>query len=654
MTHFPDTESVRVNELTTIGILMQRLERGQIVVPKYQRGLVWDMQQKKELIDSIRRGYPFGSLLFHRDNITQRYILVDGLQRFNTIMQYSRNPTAFFDPNDVDPEFVRKLVRGFTKTPGVVASRRFVKDWVVRNWRRNSSLQVHDLITDFEIYFDTKERPESGIRKIIHDFLDKLQASFNISDIHINVIYYEGDKEHLPEIFQRINRTGTMASSYDVFAATWSYLPLFKIPNRELIDQIHARYKELTDQGNIIEDSGDTDLPYEAHYSLFEYMSGLSRLLTNKYPRIFSQRRLGTKIPVESIAFQIVGVGMGGSANTPEKLPEFFFDGIFDPEEIQRSGFPDTLTEEQLERVAQRLTVFENALFDSIAFLESVLEPFIGFSGNKDKTMDSVPLIVHTNNLAVAFVGMVLNAKYDRTKSFTLRPEWIEKEDLFERHIPYWYLAEVLSGRSYGLHYIGRVASGNEFREPLYIEDWDAILDTWFSRQLTRTSVRRTASNAEQLFLKYIYTWMVSHAEDASRSVAFNLEHLVPHSVLQQAIPQGGPFSHVANLCLMDQDLNRRKGNLTIYQYFNREIDNGNLTRQEAERQLRQIEKFTFTKETDLDFVPSLMDQPERYEHFLRERFRILKKEFYKRNRITHRPVLFSDDDEVYRPAVGY
>ena len=37
----------------------EKQEVRKIVVPKYQRGIVWRDSQKKELIDSIKKGIPF-------------------------------------------------------------------------------------------------------------------------------------------------------------------------------------------------------------------------------------------------------------------------------------------------------------------------------------------------------------------------------------------------------------------------------------------------------------------------------------------------------------------------------------------------------------------------------------------------------------------
>ena len=46
--------------------LINDLERGRIRIPSFQRGFVWDSDQVAYFIDSIYKGFPFGSVLLWR------------------------------------------------------------------------------------------------------------------------------------------------------------------------------------------------------------------------------------------------------------------------------------------------------------------------------------------------------------------------------------------------------------------------------------------------------------------------------------------------------------------------------------------------------------------------------------------------------------
>ena len=69
-----------------------------IVVPMFQRGKRWKKTQEKKFIDSLIKGYPVGTMLFYEtfEEGKRTYILVDGLQRGNSMKKYMTNPTEFF------------------------------------------------------------------------------------------------------------------------------------------------------------------------------------------------------------------------------------------------------------------------------------------------------------------------------------------------------------------------------------------------------------------------------------------------------------------------------------------------------------------------------------------------------------------------------
>jgi uncharacterized protein with ParB-like and HNH nuclease domain len=50
----------------TIRETLDLVPRGQIRVPAFQRGFVWESEKVAFLMDSIYKGYPFGSLLLWR------------------------------------------------------------------------------------------------------------------------------------------------------------------------------------------------------------------------------------------------------------------------------------------------------------------------------------------------------------------------------------------------------------------------------------------------------------------------------------------------------------------------------------------------------------------------------------------------------------
>src|SRR5699024_9926361 len=82
-----------------------------IVVPMFQRGKRWKRSQEEKFIDSLIKGYPVGTMLFYEtyEDNKRTYILVDGLQRGNSIKKYMTNPTEFFYDNSISHESCSKV-----------------------------------------------------------------------------------------------------------------------------------------------------------------------------------------------------------------------------------------------------------------------------------------------------------------------------------------------------------------------------------------------------------------------------------------------------------------------------------------------------------------------------------------------------------------
>ncbi len=78
-------------EFWTLKDIRASIEKGyngnkKIVIPMFQRGKRWDKDKKETFIDSLRKKYPIGTLLFYKDN--DIYTLIDGLQRATAIKDY--------------------------------------------------------------------------------------------------------------------------------------------------------------------------------------------------------------------------------------------------------------------------------------------------------------------------------------------------------------------------------------------------------------------------------------------------------------------------------------------------------------------------------------------------------------------------------------
>lgn len=89
----PDDIKVR-NDKIPITLLTKMINDGDLILnPDFQRNLVWDRKQKSRLIESILLRIPLPMFYFSEDK-DGKLIVVDGLQRINTIYEFMNNKFA--------------------------------------------------------------------------------------------------------------------------------------------------------------------------------------------------------------------------------------------------------------------------------------------------------------------------------------------------------------------------------------------------------------------------------------------------------------------------------------------------------------------------------------------------------------------------------
>lgn len=86
--------------------LLNWVEKGKIIIPEFQRDFVWTFNQSCKLIESILLGLPIPDFFMFRildtEMKTEKYILIDGLQRYTAIKQ-------FFDGVYLQGELAKKF-----------------------------------------------------------------------------------------------------------------------------------------------------------------------------------------------------------------------------------------------------------------------------------------------------------------------------------------------------------------------------------------------------------------------------------------------------------------------------------------------------------------------------------------------------------------
>lgn len=223
---------------------------GEIRIPAFQRGFVWEMDRVAYLLDSIYKGYPFGSLLFWRTKQklnTERdlgtfklpdpradypidYVL-DGQQRltsiftvFQTELQPQPNPewsdvyfdmTAHNNPQD----------SAFTAIPDG------------QEYDKNQYFPMNVLFDSVRYRAATEHLNPDQIALV-----DKLQEKFKETSLPVQVLKSE-DRSIVAIVFERINHLGLPLDTLQLLSA-WTWNEDF-----DLLEKFKELREDLSDFG---------------------------------------------------------------------------------------------------------------------------------------------------------------------------------------------------------------------------------------------------------------------------------------------------------------------------------------------------------------------------------------------------------------------
>src|SRR5687767_14799498 len=65
--------------------LVKRVGDGDITVPTFQRGFVWNFRQASRFIESLLLGLPVPGIFLSKEPDTQKLLVIDGNQRLHTL-----------------------------------------------------------------------------------------------------------------------------------------------------------------------------------------------------------------------------------------------------------------------------------------------------------------------------------------------------------------------------------------------------------------------------------------------------------------------------------------------------------------------------------------------------------------------------------------
>ena len=593
-----------------------------ITIPPFQRRLVWNQQTRKALIDSIRNGYPFGSILLYEDvkrgqeagDGRHHFSLIDGLQRTQALKDYVERQNGYFTRADLDDDFVDTIAKHLGKETDEHRDRirSAIVEWVKgrRNFDAASGWSDSNLTKSLiekvlrypadslllpKMFFEFSSNDD--FNRALGDFLDKTRSQVNfILDAKIPVLRFAGDASKLPDIFELINTHGTQLSKYEVFAARWID-ERNPISNHRIIEAIWKKYDALADEGfalDVVEDAPDPAKRLTQEYSLFDFLFGFGQLLADDYPRLFTAPKDDRP---SSAGFNLVTACVNLKIQDMDKLAQHI-QGI-------------------------DLDKLEQCIVESVKFVDRIMRPVLG-PVRKYKAQP----IFHSEMMIVAFIATVFQARYT-INGLQENDTWPRDRKLLKRNLLMFYLSEILHDDWRGS---GDSKVNDRLRDFRYLhlkppseERWRQILDDWYADHLIERSDRKQYildKRTEYLLLRYIF------ADQLGPNAKYHVEHVIPTEQLLPLKPknEGWLYNSISNLALI-KDAGELKYNKETYvEILRRRMNAGEIDQNVF---LQQCESFNRLLLCPPSTFPSKLTVNS-YEGFLSQRWELLKNAFIK------------------------
>lgn len=538
---------------------------GKIVIPSFQRGIVWTKEHRKDFIETVKTGDPFGVVLVSQAQPGEPYILIDGLQRLSTLKAYMSNPLEFIDENDkfIDAGLLHKLFEAKYTSKGLQLpteskldkeKKAFLKKMLSMMKEQPQMPEALDLWSELCQVLDVPENQFKVIQsysKFYQNFVDNLE----LPDIIIHAIVYQGPQDRLPTVFEHLNTTSVTLSKYEVFSSQWPNIKIV-VNDEDIIGSVWKKYAELKKSSSFEIDTTEDSIRNEG-VTLFEYCFALSEILNDEnkpYSYMFSK----TKKSTDPTGYDLLALICGLPVNRADQICK----------ETLLGGSNN----------GKFFVDLKNAIIDAIEIVNSCIKDYVtdlkGGSIKNASLYQMYHMIVRVFNhlYEIDFTNKTINKKSSQEDK-----NWISA---FNKYAHKWYIRHRLNNfwnenrQTSDLRRLLDDDSDTEFYVTNISKDtWKDVLSKYMT-SIKQDATTRTIANDTKLLLNYYYRLLIK--EDYNRlnyfkpsggdDIVFDIEHIAPVDKFKNE-DRTLPMSSLGNLCYLPVKDNRSKRNKTIYEY---------------------------------------------------------------------------------------
>lgn len=572
--------------------LNKKIQAGSIQYPKFQRNVVWGDKKIKGLIDTIQKGYPFGSILLYRpdENATENYKLIDGLQRYQAISKYTNAPLQYYpgfnDKFEILQEEIAEIINKELEIEEDVLKQ--LSDQLKQNFKKYSNdSKLSEIISGYKDNTEVK-KIYPDILSLVEDFINGIKSEIKTNDLIIPVIYFDGNENELTDVFQRINEGGKPLTKYEIFASSWCDYIIKDFKDSDILNTLKKRYEKLEE--TIGELSFDFEYDDLTDINVFEYCFSTSKIIAQKISKNSSDEEIDT------IGFTLFASALSISAKDIRKigvtLSEWSSDNL-----IKLKDILVECTEQVIGNLRQQFSYNKNYFvvpndFQLISYIATILKL----------------------RYTISLEGEILENKRDNSQIESAF-KGIECDILLNIFENNWGNAgDTKLDTSIGIN------SDNKLKYLKHPNKSDIIasFDLYMKRQNETDSLAAGVKSVDKMLLAYLLNKEIAKNGNIVENNKIDIEHIVTQKILKDN--EIRLISPLCNLCFLPHYENRAKKDKIIYDFIDESklliIDEKKLLRflYPTREELQEI----IQNQTNLDLI--------KYRRFLENRKEILKK----------------------------
>lgn len=574
------------------------LKEKKFIVPAFQRNVVWNEKKRKEFIQTLRAGNPFGSILVHHQN-ENKYILIDGLQRVSTIKDFCLNPYKYFTYMDINEELVLELIRidfenkniFYSKNDPVVTKnceeiQKFIFNEICEKKEWN------DIFYDYIEHFGVENTRE--ISRIFNQISNIFEEQMDIKSLVVPTIIYNGPTSELAEIFYHLNTGGVNLSKYETLSASWGN-EKFIIPDDEIINKIYEKYENLKKESELEVNISIDELKSNG-ITIFEYCYAISEILRgkeNKYDLILGKNKKST----DPVGFEILSLICGLKVNKAE--------GLYDKlKQCDKNKFFIDL---------------KNAIVSTLNVINEVLKPWIIAKNGEENTLDSTYMIYH---MVISYFRHNYRIDLDNyIISNISNAEWNKK---YCKNLYLYYFKDYISdywkkNRQVQdlMREINNSESLDKYSKTISNFEWENAFMTLRDNQLQE--VTSQINIKAKMFLDYLIKFKIkeNRALEKYFESKIDYEHIIPQQKINAQIRMNErktfPTSSLGNICYLSSKDNRSKHEHTLYEYKE--------DRPSFVLNSEYLKLISYPKKEEINFIENRSEEFKiRYQEFIKSR----------------------------------